>query len=122
MRFPFHCYSGFASLLGTFFALLAHFFDFLTHLKSFWMFVTFFFVLIRSGDPTPQELSRITRFGKVFTMIFDVRRFPVLCSLARDSFVYVLFTFWSIVYGALEFCLCFFGDFSTFGRVSLILD
>ena len=35
---------------------------------------------------------------------------------------HVLITFWSIAYGALEFRWCFFGDFSTFGRVSLILD
>ena len=41
MRFPFHCYSGFASLLGAFFALVTHFFDFLTHLKSSCNFLTF---------------------------------------------------------------------------------
>ena len=35
---------------------------------------------------------------------------------------HVLTTFWSIAYGALEFRLCFFDDFSSFGRVSLTLD
>ena len=30
--------------------------------------------------------------------------------------------FWSIAYGALEFRCSFFGDFSTFERISLILD
>ena len=35
---------------------------------------------------------------------------------------HVLIKFWSIAYGALEFRWCFFGDFSTFERVSLILD
>ena len=35
---------------------------------------------------------------------------------------HVLTTFRSIAYGALEFRLCFFGDFSTFERISLILD
>ena len=38
------------------------------------------------------------------------------------SVFHVLIKFWSIAYGALEFRLCFFGDFSTFERVSLILD
>ena len=52
-----------------------------------------FFSPVRSGDPKPQELSRITRFGKVFTMICDVRRFRIWCSLARDSFVYFVYIF-----------------------------
>ena len=34
----------------------------------------------------------------------------------------VLISFWSITYGALKFRRCFFDDFSTFERVSLILD
>ena len=54
---------------------------------------------IASAKNTPQRVS--VRFFLVF---------------------HVLITFWSIAYGALEFRCCFFCDFSTFGRVSLILD
>ena len=52
-------------------------------------------------------------------------------TLALDRYLYIFSIFrvfhvlikcWSIVYGALEFLYCFFGDFSIFGRISLILD
>ena len=45
MRFPFHCYSGFASLLVAFFSLVAHFFVFFMHLKLSCIFVRFCLVL-----------------------------------------------------------------------------
>ena len=43
-----------------------------------------------------------------------------LCIFSIFRVFHVLITFWSIAYGALEFRLCFFGDFSTFERVLLI--
>ena len=50
--------------------------------------------------------------------------FVIILGNFRQSFhvFHVLITFRSITYGTLEFRWCFFGDFSGFGWVSMLLD
>ena len=66
MRFPFHCYSGFAFLLGAFFALVAHFFDFL-RILSYLAFLSGFFRFLERFFEAWGEFGQ--RFWEVFSMI-----------------------------------------------------
>ena len=54
--------------------------------------------------------------------IASAKNTPQRVSFRFFSVFHVLITLWRITYGVLEFRWCFLGDFSTFGRVSLILD
>ena len=68
-----------------------------------------------------REIAKFQRFSLIFT-----RKVRCFWSVTYVSFrffnvFHVLISFWGITYGALKFRRCFFDDFSTFVRISLIL-
>ena len=66
LRFPFHCYSGFAYILGAFFALVARFFDFL-RILSYLAFLSGFFRFLERFFEAWGGFGQ--RFWEVFSMI-----------------------------------------------------